>query len=236
MAYGDNFAALQGTHTQLPPIQMSGLNVNIILDSSDQRFDEKMAALQQALQKVQGRVGAALAGLDPMTVYFGERVKCEATWNPEGPGGATALFLGDRMMFQTNRVMAGQDRVSGMGQMGARGVADQAYDDKRMNVLNPNRILMGKTAYQAQKADAKAMAVVVHEIGHMLHERQSSAIFWQNKRLGAATIPANIAQQISSYLINNNYDELVAEVFAGLVHGKTYSQAVMQAYQAQGGP
>jgi hypothetical protein len=186
---------------------------------------------------VHARVGAAALGaLSPMTVYFGASVNCEATWSPEGPGGQTALFLGDRMMFQTNRVMAGQNGVSGMGQMGARGVADQLYDAKRMHMLNPSRVFMGKTAYQAQKTDAKAVAVVVHEIGHLLHEHQSQVIFWQNKRIGAATIPANIAQQISSYLSNNNYDELVAEVFAGLVHGRTYSQAVMLAYQAQGGP
>jgi hypothetical protein len=236
MAFADNNAALEHPCTPQPPALISGLTVHVMRDSSDQRFDEKMAALRQALAMVSRRMGmAAMARLSPLTIYCGAGVKCEATWNPEGPGGTRALFLGDRMMFPANPVLPGQDRVYGTGQHGPRGVADQQYDAKRMLKVNPARVLMGESAYQERKADAKATAVIVHEVAHLLHEELSRAIFWENKRTGAATVPADISMQVSNYTANNNFDEFVAEVFTGLVHGKAYSQAVDREYRNHGG-
>ena len=59
----------------------------------------------------------------------------------------------------------------------------QLYDAKRKHVLNPARLFITESAYQAEKTDAKATAVIVHEIGHMLYERQSQLIFWRCKRV-----------------------------------------------------
>jgi len=236
MPFADNIAALVGTRIALPPTLISGVTVHVTMDSSDQRFDEKIAALRQALAMASRRMGAAaMATLSPLTIYCGANVKCEATWNPQGPGGVRALFLGDRMMFPANPVLPGQDRVFGMGQHGARGVADQQYDAKRMPKVHPARVLMGESAYQGRKADAKATAVIVHEVAHLLHEQLSQAIFWQNKQTNAPIVPANIAMQVSNYTANNNFDEFVAEVFTGLVHGKAYPPAVMTEYQTHGG-
>jgi hypothetical protein len=236
MPFADNNAALVGTRISLQPALISGVTVLVTIDSSNQRFDEKIAALRQALAMVCRRMGiAAMARLSPLSIYCGANVKCEATWNPEGPGGARALFLGDRMMFQTNPVLSGQDRVYGVGQHGDRGVADQLYDAKRMPPVHPVRVLMGESAYQERKTDAKATAVIVHEIAHLLHEVLSQAIFWQNKQANAQIVPANIAMQVSNYTANKNFDEFVAEVFTGLVHGKAYSPAVITAYQNHGG-
>ena len=56
----------------------------------------------------------------------------------------------------------------------------QLYDAKRKHVLNPARLFITESAYQAEKTDAKATAVIVH----MLYERQSQLIFWPYKRVG----------------------------------------------------
>lgn len=237
MGFADNLAALKGTRITLPPEAISGLTLNIVLDSSNQNHDDKYAALRSAVERVSTKVPNAFQGLANLDVYFGGEVKCEACWNPEGPGGSLSLFLGDRMMFGANPLLKGQNPVFGMGQKGARGVADQIYDSKSKSPLDPSRWLLAmRNSYQASRASAKATAVVVHELGHIIHERRSPESFWNNKKTSAGVVPADLAAAVSSYLVNNNYDEFVAEVFTGLVHGKRYPPNVMEAYQRQGGP
>jgi len=237
MSAADNRAQLQGTQIQLPPEIISGFNIQIALDSSDQRVEDKYAALRRAIELVGQRVPNAFNGLPNLPVFFGLNVKCEACWEPERNGGSASLFLGDRMMFQANKVEPGQDRTYGQGKKGPRGVADQIYDEKRKFKGNPARWWKSmRNQYQASKASAKATAVVIHEIGHILHEQRAPLRFWNNKKVGADPVPANIAMQVSSYLFNNNFDEFVAEVFTGLVHGRHYSPEVLEAYENQGGP
>lgn len=224
---------------RMPPELICKLSVLISADHSAQRYEEKYTALRSAIELVSRRALEALKTLEGQNfpVFFGAEVKCEACWEPEGPGGNVCLFLGDRMMFQVNRVELGQSRLSGYGVGGPRGVADQVYDDHRKWKLNPARWALAiRNRYQASKVSAKATAVVVHELGHILHERLSPAKFWENKKVGAPGVRVDLATQVSSYLYNNNYDEFVAEVFTGLIHGKTYSEDVMREYVAQGGP
>jgi len=59
MPFADNIAALVGTRIALPPTLISGVTVHVTMDSSDQRFDEKIAALRQALAMASRRMGAA---------------------------------------------------------------------------------------------------------------------------------------------------------------------------------
>ncbi len=232
-----NLVRLQGTRVLLPPELIAGLNVHVTLDSSDQRVESKYAALRNAVELVGRRVPNAFLGLNTLPVYFGADVNCEACWSPEGLGGRRSLFLGDRMMFQVNRVMAGQNRIGGMGQLGPRGVPDQLYDDQRRSHWNVVRWWLAiKREYQSTKASAKATAVVVHEIGHLLHEHRAEIAFWNSRRRNAPAVPARLAQQVSSYVGNRNYSEFVAEVFTGLVHGKHYSRGVLDEYEQHGGP
>jgi hypothetical protein len=121
-----------------------------------------------------------------------------------------------------------------------RGVADQQYDAKRKSVLNPSRIFSSKESYQAAKVNAKAVAVIVHEFGHLLHERLSSKAFWdlkQEKNVeGAANDrpPANLAMLVSQYATKSKL-EFTAEVFTGLIYGRHYAAPVIAQYQAYGG-
>jgi hypothetical protein len=75
-------------------------------------------------------------------------------------------------------------------------------------------------------------AVVVHELGHNLHERASETFFWDGAAAGAAEPTAN---QVTSYATKNAL-EFVAEVFTGRMYGRNYGANIMAAYQGYGGP
>jgi hypothetical protein len=256
--------ALMSHDLRLPePANIAGLNVVLIGEHDDPKFELKKACLETALEKIRDKVPNAYAGMPELTVYMGSKLPCEACWEPSEPGGRAALFLGDRMMFDTNRVdkkqieaqikadafvdktksnsintndVKNDARIWAYGEKDRRGVADQVYDTKRKSVMHPVRWMQGEATYQESKTSAKGAAAVVHEIGHLIHEHRSKNEFWEHKKKGADIIPSTLSKKISSYAFNNNYDELVAEVFTGLVHGKTYTQDVMAAYKAMGGP
>jgi hypothetical protein len=75
-------------------------------------------------------------------------------------------------------------------------------------------------------------AVVVHELGHNLHERANEGFFWDGADAGGAEPLAN---QVSNYATKNKL-EFVAEVFTGRMYGRNYSAQVMAQYGAYGGP
>jgi hypothetical protein len=127
--------------------------------------------------------------------------------------------------------------IWGNGENGKRGVADQRYDEQRKSVRDPARWLLQATGrYQSSKIEAKAEAVVVHELGHLLHAAQSPDQFWAGREVDAPVVDNRIAQQVSSYAMGNNPAEFVAEVFTGIVYDKTYSPQVMAEYARNGGP
>jgi len=75
-------------------------------------------------------------------------------------------------------------------------------------------------------------AVVVHELGHNLHEQANEGFFWDGADAGALEPLSN---QVSNYATKNKL-EFVAEVFAGRMYGRDYGGAVMARYAAYGGP
>jgi len=241
---------------QLPPQHIAGLCVMVTIDDSVQDVEGKLSALRRGLDLVGANVPMAFVGMPPLQVFLGKDVACAACWQPERRGGATSLFLGDRSMFSTNRVAReelefalGKRRAStaqmppgdvvvwGYGEEGKRGVADQIYDDKRKSRLDPSRLLLAMQGkYDSTKIDAKAAAMVVHELGHLIHELNAPDQFWYDKSTGSPRVPASIANCVSSYAHNNNYCEFVAEVFTGLVHGRAYPPEVLVEYARHGGP
>jgi len=75
-------------------------------------------------------------------------------------------------------------------------------------------------------------AVVTHELGHNLHESSDEGVFWD--AVTNAT-PEPLANQVSNYATKNKL-EFVAEVFTGVMYGRTYSTPIMARYAALGGP
>lgn len=81
--------------------------------------------------------------------------------------------------------------------------------------------------------------VVTHEVGHSLHRRQYPRPGYDsmlvNHRFEGAEQRAAIEKEVGKYATTNGH-EFVAEVFAGMVAGKTYSPTVMRAYKELHGP
>ena len=71
----------------------------------------------------------------------------------------------------------------------------------------------------------------LHEIGHIIHERQAGDTYWQTGR----TINSAASSQVSQYGCCNE-KEFVAEVFAGMMIGKRWSNEVLAEYRKWHGP
>jgi hypothetical protein len=117
----------------------------------------------------------------------------------------------------------------GIVESGPRGVADQIAD-----------VALAGTGTQKEKEakanKAYARAVVVHEMGHVLHKTRSPETFWKMKaEPGAFKNWMELALQVSEYATNNCL-EFVAEVFTGKTLGLKYSAAIMAKYDEFGGP
>lgn len=110
----------------------------------------------------------------------------------------------------------------GLGTSGMRGIADQVYDGTQRWFGNP-------------KMHAHATTVVIHELGHVLHDVQSAAQFWDYKLNRDPGGYVNHASNVSHYATTNAL-EFVAETFAGVMSGKRYGGTGMAAYGAVGGP
>lgn len=129
-------------------------------------------------------------------------------------------------------VFLGGKYWSGGKATGREGVAGQVYDGTQIWFGNP-------------KQKAQGVAIVVHELGHVLHEISAPDIFWSNKTLktGAVGNPnpsvwGGAAVKVSQYSAVGQMTclEFVAEAFAGAVMGKKYDAEVKKAYAACGGP
>jgi hypothetical protein len=79
----------------------------------------------------------------------------------------------------------------------------------------------------------KPTITCIHEIGHILNERNLGDTFWEKDSI--MTGKATTGAEVSGYAAQNK-KEFVAEVFAGLMLGMTFSHPCMQEYTALGGP
>lgn len=113
-------------------------------------------------------------------------------------------------------VLLGLNSVNTGGMIGRLGIAD---------TVNP------------KTPQTYCEAVVVHELGHNLHERESPEFFWMmesNAPLAGAPCQLALAQ-ISQYA-STNKKEVVAEVFTGILYSKAFSRAVLNLYEEYEGP
>jgi hypothetical protein len=198
------------------------VDVTIGAETGDGGTKLKKEAVDKALKAIIKR-GFVLPDL---TFYFSTAagVPCVA-YMPEKAGAPDyTVFMGPKTGQHNPQVNKSPGLKGGMGQSGMRGVADQVYDGTHRWFGNP-------------KMHAHASCVVIHELGHVLHDLQSSALFWDFKlsRPAANGGWLNNAMKVSHYATTNPL-EMVAETFAGVMCGKTYNGAVGTSYQALGGP
>ena len=104
-------------------------------------------------------------------------------------------------------------------------------------------VILGRAALTGGRPDAmsatqangfdKPTITCVHEIGHILNERNLGDSFWEKDSI--MTGKATNGAEVSGYAAQNK-KEFVAEVFAGLMLGRAFSDACMQEYASLGGP
>lgn len=108
----------------------------------------------------------------------------------------------------------------------ARGVADSIAEKVKKD-----------TWFNSSKKARRAMAtaVIVHELGHILHTTMSPDKFYDAKKNPGDYKIGTVAPDVSEYALSSPV-EFVAEVFTGMVHGRRYSEDVMRKYADLHGP
>jgi hypothetical protein len=209
-------------------ITISGVQVRIRKEASDGLADLHRTSIERAVRTVSG-AGHQLPALD-FYLCSSQNVPNVAMKTYIGNNPAPVIFLGPKM-WSKNPMQAGTGTMvtGGVGTSGPRGIADQVYDGTTRFFGNPKQKAQGET-------------IVIHELGHILHEINNPGVFWEEQQAAEQQQPSpnapgwqNLATDVSHYA-GNNALEFVAEVFAGTLVGKAYSQQVMAAYAALGGP
>jgi hypothetical protein len=202
-----------------------GTNFTVIIgkENGDGGSDLKSAAVDKAIRAITN-AGFVLPDLK---IYFSnaQGVPCVAYMGDNAGNAVYTIFMGPKTGQHNPQVAKSPGLKGGQGQTGMRGVADQLYDGTHRWFGNP-------------KMHAHATCVVIHEIGHVLHDFQNAATFWDFKLNRAAGPAANgwlaNAMKVSHYATTNPL-EMVAETFSGAISGKTYNGNVRASYAALGG-
>lgn len=199
------------------------VSVQIGTERADGQSKLKLEAIDKALRAIVAK-GFELPDL---TFYCtsAEGVPCVAYMGDLGGNPAYTIFMGPKTgQHNPQAKLAAGALQGGYGDKtkGPRGVADQVYDGTQRWFGNP-------------KMHAHATAVVIHELGHVLHDVQSAAQFWDFKLGRDPGGYKELAVSVSHYAMNNAL-EFVAETFAGVMSGKRYTGTGMTAYANVGGP
>lgn len=213
----------------------STATIRLFNDAGNSKQALQMKAVRDGLELVRGR-GFAVPDI---SIYLSTSpsVQCVATMGNSAGAAEYNIFMGPKTGVHTPQVkdptspfQGGSGPLSGpKASSTGRGVADQVYDGTQRWFGNPKML-------------AHATIVVVHELGHVMHEVQHPDVFWDNKgRPGTNTVPPGTfmtaACKISQYAGSSTTSlEFVAETFAGTIAGKTYDQQVKTAYAACSGP
>ena len=186
--------------------KIGGVTITSFYDDTEHQHDEKMLAVDNAVMKVQS-LGIGL----PVSI----KVYCTGSTN-----------IGTLQMKNV-----AFPRGIGGEQDAAMVLSPKVLDRAWAAGLNGVCTTVGENT-----PAGLCTAIVVHEIGHLLHESEDDAAFWgEMPGFPDGLTPLDIYQSVSAYAATNT-KELVAEVFLGRVFGKAYPPKIMDAYRALGGP
>ena len=203
---------------------ISGVQVSIEVETGDGDAQLKQDCLEKGVQLV----AAAGFALPDLSFYLTNAagVECVAFMGNAAGARHAQIFLGPKLVIKNPKdKRAAVAVVGGSGTKGARGIADQEYDGTQRWFGNP-------------KLHAQGTTIVVHELGHVLHELMDEQSFWTHHEPATMAGPAiwgAASVEVSQYATKLPL-EFCAEVFAGTIAGKKYSQTVKIAYRALGGP
>ncbi|MGY2288467.1 hypothetical protein ACW9H6_01415 [Pseudomonas sp. SDO528_S397] len=200
-----------------------GAMMSICTEAGDDKSALKLKAVDMALALLAAK-GFTLPSIE-FQFTDAEGVPCVAYMGNATGGSQYTIFMGPKTGVH-NPLTLQNGVPGGLGKDGPRGLADQVYDGTQRWFGNP-------------RMHNHAATVVIHEIGHVLHEISAGPLFWDLKlgRQDTATVSGVVSKgcDVSLYATNNAL-EFVAETFAGCLSGKTYSEQVMAFYRSVGGP
>ena len=207
---------------------ISGVQVKIRTESGDQLSKLHKTSIERAV----ATVTAAGHALPPLDFYLCADINIPnvAMKTYTGANATPVIFLGPKMWAKNPmQPNSGNLVAGGIGTKGQRGIADQQYDGTSRFFGNPGQKAQGET-------------IVIHELGHVLHEMNNPGVFWEDQQAAEAQNAspngagwADASVSVSAYAGKNPL-EFVAEVFSGIVVGKNYAATVTGPYAALGGP
>lgn len=199
-----------------------GAMMSIGSENGDPLAQLKRTSIDKALQVL----AAKGFGLPPITFLCSatEGVPCIACMGNLRGEAEYTIFMGPKT-GQHNPQIQLNGIEGGLGKDPGRGVADQVYDGTQRWFGDP-------------KMHGHAATVVIHEVGHILHEMNQPETFWTFK-LGAqdpsiTLKAANNGTAVSMYAMTNPL-EFVAETFAANLSGKSFDTGVSNFYREIGG-
>ena len=260
LAYASAIAAIAKISKPIKTtLTLDGATSFVMKDASDGNKNDKTAMFKKALKWLRrGRNGYTFLGT---TSDIRNKLPVNAFVIDQGPslgyvtkvmvGGddtAATLILTRTMVNYRSRHMGAPDDPT--GRTGFRGgyspaklrlVADQIYD-------------YYKPAITVSAKKSRILAAIMHEFGHVLHQFLNPEEYYEladeHRQIIRNTATANVrrrhqeilrlGKQVSQFAASDDpragTPEFVAEVFSGLMMGLNYSQEVMDAYVACGGP
>lgn len=197
-------------------MDINGVSMKITYNKSDVNFDKRVATLAGAVKKIQ-EAGFTVPALDVHLPKLGRSISVngECVMNITKPT-ERAVYVAPNFMHVSSENMGNPlgDKASG----------------------KPD-----KYKFLSTELDPSGVGTIIHEFGHALHYQNAPGKFhelWGSTFKGVdptSGLPyAKIAQDtVSEY--GGKPREFVAEVFLGMVFGRTYSKLVMDMYKRFGG-
>lgn len=209
-----NWTPLQ--HTRLQVTTKSGYTYTLkhAVGASDPRV--------KGVKKAVETVTAAGFALPPLEFRVSD-VNSNVAIKGDAQGNfSVVVYIGGAAIHHDKKVITQKESGVVGGQGMNRGVAHQIYDGTQRWFGNP-------------KQHAMAVVVVIHELGHVMHESNDAQSHWKSMMPDYMTDTWKAPSKEVSQYAGKSGGELVAEVFAGTLSGKKYSANVVNAYRALGG-
>jgi hypothetical protein len=186
---------------------INGTTLTVHWDNTDSQRNQRLDSLRQAIELVQQQGYT----VPPLTAYFPK--------------------YGRNLIVSPGRVTEGAGKIHR-----AEYIAPDALVASPELLNNPLTNQYGGTYHNlSTQLDPSGVGTMVHELGHFLHYHQNRATFHDLTATEFASGKAAVAAQVSGYAAQKPR-EFVAEVFLGLVHGRTFPADVMEMYDGLGGP
>jgi len=208
-------------------VTVGACTITIKADKRDKYLKIKNSAVSKGVARVQAK-GFTVPDFD-VVLSSNPGVRC-ITYKSDAQGNdPPVMYLGKQIVERNDADKDPHKKgifEGGMGKKGDRGIAHHLYDEKKAFFGDPG-------------LEAQTEGVVVHELGHIIHEQQSGDNFWRekisSKSIATASGMAAAAMAVSHYAAKGPL-EFVAEVFTALVYGRTVPANSLRWYVALGGP